>query len=195
MNSKLKKLMLALLSAAVLTGCTGCKKDDPVPEPTPVVEPGEQPTAEPTPEPTLEPTPEPTPEATAEPTPEPTPEPSPEITISEDDVYDTKDEVALYIYTFHHLPSCYMTKKEARKRGWDSGALNRVIKGMCIGGDYFGNYEGLLPDTGEDYYECDIDTMKAKSRGAKRIIYTLDGDVWYTEDHYESFEQLYDGDN
>jgi guanyl-specific ribonuclease Sa len=87
-----------------------------------------------------------------------------------------------------------MTKKEARKKGWENGALNQVIPGMCIGGDYFGNYEGLLPENGDDYYECDIDTMHRKSRGAKRIIFTEDGDVWYTDDHYESFEQLYDGD-
>ena len=172
-----RKLLAALLTVSLLTGCDGCAKD---PEPTPA--------------PTVQPSAEPEPTASAEPAPEPTEEPGPSISISEDDVYDTKDEVALYIYTFHHLPSCFMTKKEARKKGWTSGPLNKVIKGMCIGGDYFGNYEGLLPDTGEDYYECDIDTMKARSRGPKRIIYTLSGDVWYTEDHYESFVQLYDGD-
>lgn len=184
----LKKYLLALLSVTMLTSCAGCQKK-PEPDPVPVV----TPTAEPEPSPSAEPAAQPTPEPSEEPTPEPTPKPTPEISISEDDIYDTKDEVALYIYTFHHLPSCYMTKKEARKHGWSSGPLHRVIDGMCIGGDYFGNYEGILPETGEDYYECDIDTMYAKSRGAKRIIYTESGDVWYTEDHYESFEQLYDG--
>ena len=184
-----KKLTLTLLSICMLA-VSGCTKK---PQPDPAVTPDTA-VVTPTPETTPEPTPEPTPEATAEPKPEPTSEPQPEVKISEDDIYDTKDEVALYIYTFHHLPDCYMTKKEARKRGWSGGALNRTIKGKCIGGDGFGNFEGLLPETGEDYYECDIDTMNAKSRGAKRIIYTLDGDVWYTEDHYESFEQLYDGD-
>ena len=187
---KFKKYLLTLLSVTMLMGSSGCikPKPEPSPSPTPAVTASPEPSAEPTAEPSAEPTSEPTAE------PEPAPSNEPEITISEDDVYDTKDEVALYIYTFHHLPSCFMTKKEARKKGWTSGALNRTIKGMCIGGDYFGNYEGLLPDTGEDYYECDIDTMHSRSRGAKRIIYTLDGDVWYTEDHYESYVQLYDGD-
>ena len=189
-----RKYLSAVLCLSALLGMSSCKKKPkPQPTPTPAVEPSAEPSAEPTAQPT--PTPEPSLEPTPEPTPQPTPEPSAEPSISEDDVYDTKDEVALYIYTFHHLPSCYMTKKEARKKGWEGGALNRTIKGMCIGGDYFGNYEGLLPETGEDYYECDIDTMHARSRGAKRIIYTKSGDVWYTEDHYESYEQLYDGDN
>ena len=59
-------------------------------------------------------------------------------------------------------------------------------------GDYFGNYEGLLPEKkGRKYTECDIDTLGAKSRGAKRIIFSNDGLIYYTDDHYESFELLY----
>ena len=62
---------------------------------------------------------------------------------------------------------------------------------MSIGGDYFGNYEGLLPeDDDRDYYECDID-YEGGYRNAKRIIFSDDGLIFYTEDHYESFEQLY----
>ncbi|MBQ9823819.1 MAG: hypothetical protein IJM63_04925 [Solobacterium sp.] len=189
--SEFRKYLLALLSAATLFSASGCTKKKPEPTPTPTAE-TEPAATEKSENPEVTEEPVTTPEATDEPV--STPEPTPEASISEDDIYDTKDEVALYIYTFHHLPSCYMTKKEARKRGWEGGALNRTIKGMCIGGDYFGNYEGLLPETGEDYYECDIDTMYKKSRGSKRIIYTESGDVWYTDDHYESYTQLYDGD-
>ncbi len=115
---------------------------------------------------------------------------SSEAYISEDIETDQKDEVALYIHLYDHLPSNYMTKKEARKHGWEGGALSKVIEGMSIGGDYYGNYEGTLPED-NTYHECDIDTNGKKSRGAKRIIYSEDGDVWYTEDHYESFELLY----
>ena len=62
----------------------------------------------------------------------------------------------------------------------------------CIGGDYFGNYEGKLPKkSGRKYYECDIDTKGASSRGAKRIIFSNDGLIFYTDDHYETFTQLY----
>ena len=63
---------------------------------------------------------------------------------------------------------------------------------MCIGGDVYGNYEGLLPKKkGRTYYECDIDTLHKKSRGAKRIVFSSDGLIYYTKDHYEHFELLY----
>ena len=83
-----------------------------------------------------------------------------------------------------------MTKKEAQALGWQGGSLEDFAPGMCIGGDYFGNYEGLLPKN-QKYKECDIDTLGKKSRGPKRIIYAEDGSIYYTDDHYESFEQLY----
>ena len=83
-----------------------------------------------------------------------------------------------------------MTKKEARALGWEGGSLEPYAPGMCIGGDTFGNYEGLLPEE-DSYKECDIDTLGAKSRGAKRIVFSDDGDIYYTDDHYESFVLLY----
>ena len=112
--------------------------------------------------------------------------------IDEDGIYDSKEDVALYIDTFGHLPSNYITKKEAQAEGWPGGSLEKYCPGMCIGGDYFGNYEGQLPKAkGRKYTECDIDTLGAKSRGAKRIIFSNDGLIYYTDDHYESFTLLY----
>jgi hypothetical protein len=66
--------------------------------------------------------------------------------IPEETKCDDKACVALYIHTWKHLPSNYMTKKEARKIGWKRGPLSKVKKGMSIGGDIYGNYEGNLPD-------------------------------------------------
>lgn len=109
--------------------------------------------------------------------------------IDEDGSYTTKEDVALYIHTYGKLPSNFITKKEAEKLGWDGGSLEPYAPGKCIGGNYFGNYEGLLPDG--NYKECDIDTLGKKKRGAKRIIYSDDGRIYYTDDHYESFTQLY----
>ena len=110
-------------------------------------------------------------------------------------VYTSKDDVALYIYLYGELPDNFMTKTEARKLGWESGSLEPFAPGMCIGGDRFGNYEGLLPEAnGRTYKECDIDTLYAKSRGAKRIVFSNDGLIYYTEDHYESFELIYPED-
>lgn len=113
--------------------------------------------------------------------------------IDENGTYTSKDEVALYIYTYGHLPDNYITKSEAENLGWVSskGNLAEVAPGKSIGGDKFGNREGLLPEkSGRKYYECDIDYVSG-TRNAKRIIFSNDGLVYYTEDHYESFEKLY----
>ena len=113
--------------------------------------------------------------------------------ISEEGTYTSKEEVAAYLNEYGHLPSNFITKKEAQKLGWVSseGNLDEVAPGMSIGGDYFGNYEGLLPEADDrDYYECDID-FDGTYRGGKRIVFSNDGLIYYTEDHYESFELLY----
>ena len=136
-----------------------------------------------------EPAEAPTPEPTAAPTPEPTATPCP---VSEDGEYWTKDDVALYIHLFGHLPKNFITKKAAQDLGWTGGSLDPYAPGCSIGGDYFGNYEKLLPKKkGRSYTECDIDTRGKKSRGAKRIVFSNDGLIYYTDDHYESFTLLY----
>ena len=112
--------------------------------------------------------------------------------IDEDGSYTTKDDVALYIHTYGHLPDNFITKKDAQALGWPGGSLEPYAPGKCIGGSRFGNYEGLSPEAdGRTYTECDIDTLGADSRGAKRIVFSNDGLIYYTEDHYETFELLY----
>ena len=100
-------------------------------------------------------------------------------TIDEDGIYDSKEDVALYIHIYGKLPKNYVTKSQYNKD-----------KYLCVGGDRFYNKEGLLPG-GEIYYECDIDTYGVTSRGAKRLVWTKSGIVYYTGDHYESFTKLY----
>lgn len=113
-------------------------------------------------------------------------------TIDKNGSYTSKDDVALYIHTYGELPQNFITKKEAERLGWDGGSLEPYAPGKSIGGSYFGNYEGKLPKKkGRTYYECDIDTMGKRSRGAKRIVYSTDGLIYYTPDHYETFELLY----
>ena len=112
--------------------------------------------------------------------------------IDEDGSYTTKEDVALYIHTYGHLPDNFITKKEAEALGWSGGGLDDYAYGCSIGGNRFGNYEGLLPEAnGRTYTECDIDTMHASKRGAKRIVFSNDGLIYYTGDHYETFELLY----
>ena len=63
-----------------------------------------------------------------------------------------------------------------------------AVSGCSIGGDRFGNYEGTLPDG--SYHECDLNTRGADKRGAERLVYADDGRIYYTADHYESFEEI-----
>ena len=108
------------------------------------------------------------------------------------EAYSDKDHVAAYLRTYKELPPNYITKKEAQDLGWVSsqGNLWWVAPGMSIGGDRFGNYEGQLPDAkGRKYFECDID-FDGTYRNAKRIIYSSDGLIFYTEDHYNTFEDI-----
>ena len=109
--------------------------------------------------------------------------------VDEDGTYNSAEDVSLYLYTFGHLPENYITKNEARKLGWSGGSVEKYAPGCAIGGDTFGNREGVLPDG--KYHECDIDTIGENSRGAKRLVYSDDGRIYYTEDHYETFILLY----
>lgn len=117
--------------------------------------------------------------ATAKPTAAPT---GGDGAIDPDGVYDSKDEVALYVHTYGCLPKNYVTKSQYKSQG--------KPRDKCCGGDRFYNNEGLLP-SGYTYYECDIDTLGTTNRGAKRLVWTTSGIVYYTSDHYESFTKLY----
>lgn len=122
---------------------------------------------------------------------------APAETVREDEAYYSRDDVAEYLYLYEHLPDNYITKNEAKKLGWISnkGNLWDVAPGKCIGGDNFGNREGYLPDKkGRKYYECDVN-YEGGFRKADRIIYSNDGLIYYTEDHYNTFELLYGEEN
>lgn len=103
-------------------------------------------------------------------------------------VYYSRDDVALYIHTYGTLPTNFITKAQARALGWQGGPLEPYAPGKSIGGDHYGNYEGVLPRG--SYRECDIDTLR-RPRGAKRIVFSKDRRIYYSEDHYRSFERLY----
>lgn len=112
-----------------------------------------------------------------------TPEPGPII---------EPQAIADYIFEHGELPENFITKKEAKELGWDSSYnyVSDVAPGMSIGGDYFGNYEGNLPRVkGRKYYECDC-YYTGGERNDYRIIYSNDGHVWYTEDHYNTFTEM-----
>lgn len=117
--------------------------------------------------------------------------------IDENKSYTSKEDVALYIYTYNKLPSNYVSKKQAKEMGWvaSKGNLLKVCEGCSIGGDKFTNREKKLPTKkGRQYYECDID-YEGGNRNAKRIVFSNDGLIYYTDDHYNTFELLYGDPN
>lgn len=110
------------------------------------------------------------------------------VQVSIDQLTEEKTVIS-YVKQNHKLPDYYITKNEARKQGWNpsKGNLCDVLPGKAIGGDKFGNREGRLPD-GEKYFEADVN-YHCGGRNAYRIIYTQNGDVYLTKNHYKSFEK------
>lgn len=172
---KILSILMAMVMVFTMAGCS--RKPAPVPTATPA--PVETAAPQPTAEPTAEPKRTEAPQRTKAP-------------IDEDGRYFSKEEVALYIHIYGKLPANFITKDEARELGWDGGSVEKYAPGCAIGGDKFGNREGLLPKAkGRQYYECDIDTDGYHSRGSRRIVFSNDGLIYYTHDHYENFELLY----
>ena len=112
-------------------------------------------------------------------------------TVDEHGYYYDAEHVVLYLDVYGHLPENYITKSDARALGWEGGSVEVYQEGAAIGGDRFGNREGLLPEEpGRTYTECDINTLGADSRGAERLIFSNDRLYFYTSDHYASFTEL-----
>ena len=119
---------------------------------------------------------------------------TPSANVVKDGIYTSKNEVAAYIYKFGELPRNFITKKDAIALGWDvkSGNLWQVTDKKSIGGDRFSNREKRLPEaSGRKWFECDIG-YRGGRRGAERIVFSSDGLIYYTPDHYENFYLLYE---
>ena len=110
----------------------------------------------------------------------------------EGEYYYDLENVVLYLEYYGTLPDNYITKKEAQALGWSGGSVERYLEGAAIGGDRFGNREGILPkEEGRSYTECDLNTDGADSRGAERLVFSNDGLYFHTEDHYETFTEVW----
>lgn len=109
------------------------------------------------------------------------------------EAYTEKEDVANYLFIYEELPKNYLTKDEAHDLGWDpeEGNLREVAgEEAIIGGDHFGNFERLLPEeNGRDYREADVN-YDGGHRGAERLVYSEDGLIFYTKDHYDSFIEV-----
>ncbi|WP_438357566.1 ribonuclease domain-containing protein, partial [Bacillus pseudomycoides] len=102
------------------------------------------------------------------------------------------DEVAKHIKEHKTLPGNYITKEQAEALVWNNraGNLHEVAPGKSIGGDIFENRKNQLPNaTGGKWYEADINYLSGY-RGNDRIVYSNDGLIYKTSDHYKTFTQI-----
>lgn len=183
----MKKILSLLLVLALTLSLAGCFLTE---EPVTVPNTGSSATSLPS-ESQSEPTKAPGPTQVTEPT-EPTDATDPESLLDPNGAYNSKEDVALYIHLYGRLPRNYYTKAEARANGWGTSGIDRYEEFAAIGGDVFQNREGLLPrKDSRTWTECDIGTWGRTQRGAQRIVFSNDGLVYYTNDHYASFELLY----
>lgn len=117
------------------------------------------------------------------------------INLSKDGAYNSAEDVAAYIYKYGQLPSNYVTKNEAQVSGWIGGSIEELLPGHAIGGDRF--YEAYRADlplakaTGRYYRECDVNSIGLDSRGRERLLYSNDGLIYYSPDHYKTVTLLY----
>lgn len=101
--------------------------------------------------------------------------------------YFKREDVALYLRTYQSLPVNYLTKEAAKKENWTTASA----PGRIIGGDVFANREGLLPKKkGRRYFEADLMSGYQEHRGPERLVYSNDGLIFYTPDHYDHFIRL-----
>lgn len=89
------------------------------------------------------------------------------------------------------LPARYVAKDAAQAFGWRPGVdLCRVLPSHAIGGDRFANREGRLPDRhGRTWGEADLD-FDCGRRGPRRLVFSNDGLMFVTLDHYETFIEV-----
>ena len=98
----------------------------------------------------------------------------------------------IYLLLHHCLPNNYLTKEEARAQGWKSwlGNLNQVLPGMMIGGNIYKNRDKRLPtEPGRIWYEADLD-YNGGYREGQRILFSSDGLVFITFNHYLTFSEV-----
>lgn len=104
----------------------------------------------------------------------------------------TNDELVVkYLKEHGELPDYYITKSEAKSLGWvpSKGNLCEVAPGKAIGGDIWTNRQKSLPTkSGRKYFEADLN-YNCGNRNADRVVFSNDGLVFVTFDHYRSFEE------
>lgn len=106
---------------------------------------------------------------------------------------DGKNGIDHFIFVYGFLPEYHISQNEAYLRGWRpwKGNLDQIAPGAVIGGDIYENRDGRLPDSlGRIWYEADFD-YSGGYRNKRRIVFSNDGLMFVTYDHYLTFSEIY----
>lgn len=102
------------------------------------------------------------------------------------------DGADAYLFYIGQLPDYYIYIEDARNLGWipREGNLSTVAPDKMIFGGEFSNREGKLPSSpGRIWYEADINYVSGH-RGSERILFSSDGLIFVTYDHYKTFYEI-----
>jgi len=91
-----------------------------------------------------------------------------------------------------HFITFQRKREDALDSGWipKEGNFDGIFPGKAIGGSVYYNRNGHLPSaSGRVWYEADIN-YSGGFRGVERILYSNDGLIFVTYDHYESFAEV-----
>lgn len=104
---------------------------------------------------------------------------------------DGKDGADYWLTYARMLPDYYITREEADHLGWKRGSdLAKVAPGKMLEGGQYYNIDGHLPDApGRIWYEADIN-YKGGHRNSERILFSNDGLIFATYDHYTTFCEI-----
>ena len=98
-----------------------------------------------------------------------------------------------WLYYKNKLPVYYITKEQAKMLGWKNkkGNLAEVAPNKMIGGEPYKNKNKHLPDApGREWYEADISYVSGFRSDCDRILYSNDGLIFATCNHYEKFYEI-----
>ena len=98
----------------------------------------------------------------------------------------------IWLKVLGKLPQNYISYQDAIKAGWKKkkGNLNKVAPGKMLAKGGYKNRNGHLPEkSGRIWYEADIN-YKWGYRGKDRILYSNDGLIFVTYDHYKTFIEI-----
>ena len=105
--------------------------------------------------------------------------------------HEGMDGADWWIKHYKMLPPYYLSKTSYKALGWKAGKPPvRYAPGKMVSGGIYQNFDGLLPSApGRVWYEADLNYYRGK-RNTHRILWSNDGLVFVTYDHYLTFIEV-----